>query len=405
MKIQPQTSYILHALSPHATQGAWNPHDKRTCGVFREFSRDPSDHIYIHIPFCHRVCPYCAFYKHTPGSTNLRAFVRAVVTEAKQRLPKGCAPLTLYFGGGTPSMLSPTHLQLLTDGLQEQIDLSRLREWSLEANPATFTAAKVRQWRELGISRVSLGAQSFDPHLLRILGREHSPEDIAESVHMLREEGNMRVNIDLMFCLPGQSVPQWQCTLEAALALQPDHISTYSLTLEPDTPFAHRFSPTREEDDVAFYSLSHDLLTAAGYRHYEVSNYARTDEDRSLHNLSCWRGESYVGLGPSACGTLDNTRYTNIRDTGKYIDALAQGNLPEESRELLTPEMKRTERIALGLRTDEGIPLSLLREGDKTILLPALLRENLATTTPDGGCLKLTPAGFLLADEIALRLM
>ena len=365
-----------------------------------------AEHIYIHIPFCHRICPYCAFYKHTPGATDLRGFVEAIVTEAKLRLPEGAAPRTLYFGGGTPSMLSPTHLRLLVDGLHSHLDLTQLEEWSFEANPATFTSTKVQQWRMLGITRVSLGAQSFDPLILRILGREHSPKDIAESVHMLREEGGMRVNIDLMFCLPGLSQQDWRSTLEQAIALKPEHISTYSLTLEPGTPFAASpISTPTEDEEVLSYTLAHDLLSAAGYRHYEVSNYAFGENERSLHNLSCWRGEQYVGLGPGACGTLESTHYMNEPDTNGYIDALSQGALPTGTQENITPEMHRTELISLGLRTDEGISLALLREKDQREVIPMLLREGLANISKDDMRLSLTPKGYLLADEIALQLI
>lgn len=362
-----------------------------------------TEHIYVHIPFCHRVCPYCAFYKHTPGATNIRAFVEAVANEAQLRLPEGAAPQTLYFGGGTPSMLSPTHLRLLVDGLRRHLDLSHLEEWSFEANPATFTAAKVRQWRTLGITRVSLGAQSFAPLVLRILGREHQPADIGQSVSMLREEGGMQVNIDLMFCLPRLSLSGWRHALEQTVALHPEHISTYSLTLEPGTPFASSFthSPT-EDEEVRSYTMAHDLLSSAGYRHYEISNYAMNEHARSLHNLACWRGEDYIGLGPGACGTVRGVRYENVHDTSLYIQALAQGQLPPGSAEELTPEQRRTELIGLGLRTDEGIPLSLIGQ-KRDALLHLLEEEGLCCIEADR--VRLTPRGFLLADEIATQLI
>ncbi len=358
-----------------------------------------AEHIYIHIPFCHRVCPYCAFYKHTPGATNMRGFVQALVDEAQLRLPCAAAPQTLYFGGGTPSMLSPTHLQLLIDGLQQRLDFSQLREWTLEANPATFTASKVRHWRKLGITRVSLGAQSFLESELLFLGRDHSPADIARSVHLLREEGGMQVNIDLMFCLPNQSAAAWKHSLEQALACRPDHISTYSLTLEPGTPFATLTAPG-EETQVQLYSLAHDLLTSADFRHYEVSNYARSASARSLHNLSCWRGEDYTGLGPGACGTVRGVRYENAHDTARYIASLAQGQLPPGSASPLFPAQRRTELIALGLRTDEGIPLSLIPP-DRLPILPSLVSEGLCSLSPTRLCP--TPRGLLLADELALQ--
>ncbi len=298
-------------------------------------------------------------------------------------------------------MLSPTHLQQLVDGLREHLDFSQLREWSLEANPATFTSSKARHWHELGISRISLGAQSFDPGELRFLGREHSPAQIRESVSLLREVGIPQVNMDLIFCLPHQSANTWRNTLEQAVACEPDHLSTYNLTPEPGTPFAKLPTP-EEEKQVRLYAMAHDILTAAGFRHYEISNYARSASTRSLHNLSCWQGEDYTGLGPGACGTVHGVRYENAHDTMGYMNALAQGLLPPGSVEKLTPEQRRTELIGLGLRTDEGIPLSLIPE-NRSDLLHTLSSEGLCNLS--GSRLTLTPRGFLLADEIATQLL
>ena len=298
-------------------------------------------------------------------------------------------------------MLSPTHLQQLVDELREHLDFSQLHEWSFEANPATFTPAKARHWHELGISRISLGAQSFDPGELRFLGREHSPAQIRESVTLLREAGIPQVNMDLMFCLPNQSADTWKNTLEQAIACEPDHLSTYSLTLEPETPFADLCAP-EEEEQVRLYAMAHDMLTAAGFRHYEISNYARSASTRSLHNLACWQGEDYTGLGPGACGTIHGVRYENAHDTTGYMTALAQGLLPPGAVEKLTPEQRRTELIGLGLRTDEGIPLSLIPE-NRSDLLHILCSEGLCKLS--GSRLILTSRGFLLADEIATRLL
>lgn len=361
-------------------------------------------HLYIHVPFCNKICPYCAFYKHRLGHTDIRGYVNGVIAEAKLRLPQGYKPRTIYFGGGTPSMLSPTHLNNLVNGLKEQIDFSEVKEWSFETNPATFTPAKVEQWVKLGITRVSLGAQSFEPDLLQLLGREHTPEQIAHSVHMLRDAGMPQVNLDLMFSLPGQSVEQWRHTLQEAIALQPNHISTYNLTYEEDTAFFESYGADAgdEETDVAMFTLADELLTSAGYRHYEISNYARGGAV-SHHNLACWRGEDYYGLGPGACGTVGNIRYRNTENTPTYIAALAQGQLSEAERELLPPEARRAELLGLQLRTDEGLPPGLIRAQDADFIA-MLQTEGLATQTPEGKLL-LTLKGRLLADEIATGLM
>ena len=333
----------------------------------------------------------------------MRAFIAAVVREAELRLPPGFAPDTIYFGGGTPSMLSPKHLDDLVAGLRTWLDTAHVREWSFEANPATFTAAKVEHWRSLGINRVSLGAQSFEPELLRMLGREHSAEQIAESVRLLRAAGMEQVNIDLMFCLPGQTPAQWRHSLDEALALEPDHLSTYSLTLEEDTPFYSACPPPAEEQEAELYTIAHEQLTKAGFRHYEVSNYARGDGARSEHNLAYWRGADYYGLGPGACGTVNNVRYMNAPSTPLYSHALAEGKLPPGSQEVLTEQDRITELLGLQLRTDEGVPLGKF-SADQAPVLRMLREEGLAYTTPTSR-LVLTPRGLLLADEIAVQLM
>lgn len=361
-------------------------------------------HLYIHVPFCNKICPYCAFYKHRLGNTDIRGYVNGVIAEAKLRLPHGCKPSTVYFGGGTPSMLSPTHLNTLVNGLKEHIDFTEVKEWSFETNPATFTPAKVEQWVKLGINRVSLGAQSFEPDLLKLLGREHGPEQIAHSVRMLREAGMPQVNLDLMFSLPGQTIEQWQHTLQEAVALQPNHISTYNLTYEEDTAFFHAYGADAgdEETDVAMFTMADELLTSAGYRHYEISNYA-VGGAVSHHNLACWRGEDYYGLGPGACGTVNNIRYRNTENTATYIESLKQGQLSEAEREILTPEARRAELLGLQLRTDEGLPPELIR-GQDSDFVAMLLSEGLAEKSADGRLL-LTLNGRLLADEIATGLM
>lgn len=360
--------------------------------------------LYIHIPFCHRICPYCAFFKHTPGRTDMRGFAEAVAAEAALRLPPGFAPTTMYCGGGTPSMLSPTHLELMVRGLREVVDFSRLREWSFEANPATLTPAKVRQWRELGITRVSLGVQSFEPSLLNLLGRTHTPEQVAADVALLRAEGIPQVNIDLMFSLPGQSEAQWAHTLEAALALEPEHISTYNLSYEEDTDFFRHYGAEAgdEEADVALFRLTEQTLTAAGYRHYEISNYAR-EGCRSLHNLACWRGADYAALGPGAVGSWQGLRYRNAEDTPAYIAALKAGALPPHESERVSPEARRTELLGLMLRTDEGLPAAMLRPQDAPFL--ELLQEQGLAYRGGEGRLFLSSQGRLVADEIAVGLM
>jgi len=354
---------------------------------------------YLHIPFCHRVCPYCSFYKHTPGGTEIGRFIDALLAEAQQRLLG--TPRSLYFGGGTPSMLSPVHLRKLFHGLAELIDFETLDEVTFEANPATFDHTKATLFRELGVRRVSLGIQSFAPHVLDTLGREHSPEEAAESVRTLRSAGMPSVNIDLMFSIPGLSLDDWRATLQTAIDLEPDHISAYNLTYEEDTEFFDSLKRgdlnASEDRDAEQFMLADEMLTAAGYEHYETSNYARP-RHHSSHNRGYWRGEDYIGLGPSAVSTVAAQRSTNVADTDRYTRMIEQvGNAVVETEEL-TPEQLRLERIALLLRTTEGVPLDLLDSS----LLPRLIESGLGKT--HNGNFSLTRQGSALVDPIAAEL-
>ena len=359
--------------------------------------------LYLHIPFCHRVCPYCSFYKHTPGDTPIGSFVDALAAEAKSRITEN--PRTIYLGGGTPSMLSPGHLTRLFTALHDTVDFSKLDEVTLEANPATFDAAKAKLFRELGVTRVSLGIQSFTPHVLEILGREHSVAQASESVSILREAGIPSVNIDLMFSIPGQSKDDWQKTLEHAILLNPDHISAYNLTYEEDTAFFEslRRGEMRENEDhdAEFFHLADELLTSAGFDHYETSNYARPGH-HSSHNQGYWRGEDYLGLGPSAVSTLGSIRSKNVPDTAMYVSQItAIGNALAES-ETLDAEARRLERIALGLRTRDGIALGLLSP-DAIARARYLADEGLARI--EGDRLVLIHHGRALVDPIAAELV
>ncbi len=362
--------------------------------------------LYLHIPFCHRVCPYCSFYKHTPGGTPVGVFVDALTEEARRRLGEAAvAPRTLYLGGGTPSMLSPRHLTRLFAALHGILDFPRLDEVTLEANPATFDLEKARLFRELGVTRVSLGIQSFSPQVLETLGREHDPAQADESVSILRAAGIPEINIDLMFSVPGQSEGDWLASLQRAVRLDPGHLSAYNLTYEEDTAFFESLRrgevSIREDIDARFFHLADDYLTSEGFDHYETSNYARSGR-RSSHNQGYWRGEDYLGLGPSAVSTLGDVRSKNIADTAAYITRIqAIGHAMVES-ETLDSEARRLERVALGLRTSEGIALDLLTTEGR-MRAATLVEEGLARIA--GGRVILIHHGRALVDPIVAELV
>jgi len=370
-------------------------------------------HIYVHIPFCARICPYCAFYKDLLDRSQTSRFCEALLreldnwvgtpgcgTRSAQRADRTIVPSTIYFGGGTPTALNIAQLELLLHGFHETLDLSRLVEWTIEANPGSVSARKATLLKKFGVNRISLGVQSWDEELLKLLGREHNASQAEESFQILRDAGFTNINVDLMFGLPGQTVARWRRTLEKTIALQPEHISTYCLTYEEDTEFflRHARGEFRQDPDAdsEFFEMTMAILEDAGYGHYEISNYARPGFE-SAHNRAYWLGEDYLGIGPSAVSTIRNLRWQNICDYRIYIDRVLASKSPRSTSENLTDEMKRAERIALGLRTRDGIPSSELkhfpRQIDELIAL-GLLRKSKYNFL-------LTPKGKALADSVA----
>jgi oxygen-independent coproporphyrinogen-3 oxidase len=380
-------------------------------------------HIYVHIPFCARICPYCAFYKDLLDPSQTWRFCEAVLQELEQcqggaisslsqrnnavGLPRRSGsrrsllrPSTIYFGGGTPTALNVAHLELLLRGFQETLDLSQLVEWTMEANPGSVSARKATLLKKFGVNRISLGAQSWDDELLKLLGREHNARQAEESFRILRAAGFTNINIDLMFGLPGQTIDQWRTSLEQTIALQPEHISTYCLTYEEDTEFFVRYTCGEFRQDVEadadFFEMTMAIMEDAGYEHYEISNYARAGFE-SVHNRGYWLGKDYLGVGPSAVSTIGMQRWKNVCDYRAYINQVLSGQSPRESVENLTKEMKRTERIALSLRSRDGVPASELKafpqQTDELIGLGLLERSN--------GAFVLTRKGKVLADSVA----
>ena len=358
-------------------------------------------HLYVHIPFCARICPYCAFYKELLDRSETPRFCEAILAELHQ-IPRErpLLPKTIYFGGGTPTALTTQQLQFLLGGFRDTLDLSQLREWTLEANPGSVSPRKAALLRELGVTRISLGVQSWDDDLLKLLGREHRADHLRDSFQIIRDAGFSNINVDLMFGLPGQTLEQWRASLEKTVTLRPEHISTYCLTYEEDTEFfvRHARGELKQDDDenAEFFQMTMSILEAAGFEHYEISNYARPGF-RSLHNQAYWSGADYLGIGPSAFSTIGLSRWQNVCDFRGYAGAILSGKSAIASVEELTPAMKRAERIALGLRTDVGIMEDLL--GQFPNQTREFVRLGLLAKTQDN--FVLTRAGKALADSVA----
>ncbi len=368
-------------------------------------------HVYVHIPFCARICPYCAFYKELLDRSQTQRFCEAIIHELEtHRLATASSseggqdrklrPTTIYFGGGTPTALTSAQLEFLLRGFHDQLDLSDLIEWTIEANPGSVSATKAALLRRLGINRISVGVQSWDDALLRLLGREHDAKQAEQSFEVLRGAGFSNINVDLMFGLPGQTLEQWRETLTRTLSLRPEHISTYCLTYEEDTEFFLRHSRGEfhqdSDADAEFFELTMSMLESAGYEHYEISNYARPGF-QSAHNRAYWSGENYLGIGPSAFSTVGMTRWQNVADFRRYSALALAGNSTVGTVEQLTEEMKRAEKIALSLRTEDGAPGGLLDpfpEAAREFVRLGLLRKA-------KGNFVLTRAGKALADSVA----
>lgn len=362
---------------------------------------DPIRHLYVHIPFCARICPYCAFYKTRANHSETERFCDALLRELAAKSDEfEIIPETIFFGGGTPTALTTAQLELVLRGFREHLDLSALREWTMEANPGSVSARKASVLKQLGGNRLSLGVQSWDDDLLKLLGREHDSKQAEESFGILRGAGFENINLDLMFGLPGQTIEQWRATLEKTIALQPEHISAYCLTYEEDTEFflRHARGEYRQSSDAdaEFFEMTMSILPEAGYEHYEISNYARPGFS-SRHNRAYWSGEDYLGIGPSAFSTVGRQRWQNMADHREYADRVFDCRSCIEKIEELTPEMRRTETIALGLRTREGISAATLesftKEAREFVELGLLRHAN--------GHFVLTRAGKSLADSVA----
>ena len=357
------------------------------------------EHLYIHIPFCPNICPYCAFYKESAGRERVEGFLDALLLESRLWAPR-LRPRTIFFGGGTPSALSIPQFEKLLGGLRDQLDLSALQEWTIEMNPATVAADKASLLRGFGINRVSMGVQSWDDAVLKSLGRTHDAEKAEESFQVLRAAGFDNRSIDLIFGVPGQSLDSWRQSLERSLRLAPEHLSAYGLTYEEDTEFFRKLSRGEMSPDEGLeadqFELTSALLGAAGYLQYEVSNYSLPGR-QSLHNSAYWSGKDYLGLGPSAFSTVGARRWRNIRETGIYSETTVAGKTAVDFEEKVTEALKQSERAAFGMRTLEGLPLGEALAWEKE--LSDLEQGGLVVRTQERWLL--TPRGRLLADSVA----
>lgn len=374
--------------------------------------------LYVHVPFCFHKCHYCDFYSITRQTHQRMArFVDLLLAEASlwRDSPLALRPQTLFFGGGTPSLLPRDEMARLIEGLHQRFDLCAVREWTVEVNPATADLEYLRMMRSRGVDRLSFGAQSFEPSELRTLERHHDSADVARAVSLAREAGFERLSLDLIYAIPGQSIQSWRGSLVQALALSTEHLSCYGLTYEPNTPLAvrrrlGRVSPAPEDLELEMFREARRLLAEAGRPAYEVSNYAIPGRE-SLHNLGYWRGESYLGLGPAAASHLQGRRFRNQPHLGRWEQAVQAGRMPVIEYEHLTQRQRAGELAMLNLRLARGIERAdfiartgvdareLFSDAISRLTAAGLLQEQ------EDGRIQLTDKGWNVADGVAAELL
>jgi putative oxygen-independent coproporphyrinogen III oxidase len=320
---------------------------------------NPSTGIYIHIPFCQSKCPYCDFYSVTDLS-RIPDYLTALQAEMRMTADSGTRADTLYIGGGTPSVLTPGQMGQIVDWAAAYFNLTPTAEMTLEINPATATARDLQDYAAFGFNRLNIGVQSFSDRNLSFLGRRHNADQALAAIKAGMDAGFSNIGFDLMFGLPEQTAGAWKNDLLQAIRLAPKHLSCYLLSYESHTPLhadlqAGRFMPLSDFHSADLFRMAHDFLGAAGYEHYEVSNYARGSRWRSNHNQKYWNFAPYIGLGPSAHGCCLPRRWWNHRSLDSYLEAISKGLTPRADEETLSDEQQLIEALYLGLRQFDGI--------------------------------------------------
>jgi oxygen-independent coproporphyrinogen-3 oxidase len=367
--------------------------------------------IYIHVPWCRSICSYCDFDRQAHAFELIPEYVAALVDDIRRQ--PAVSIHSIFFGGGTPSLLSPIQIETILTACWSQFRPIQTVEVTLEANPCDLDAERVASYVAAGINRFSLGLQSFDDGLLRLLGRRHSAAQAAYAVHQARAGGAANLSFDLMYALPGQSPQHWRETLERALQLRPDHLSAYLLTIDKSVPLGRRVSRGRlslPEDDkvVEMYEDAQRLLGLAGYEQYEISNWARPGR-ACRHNLTYWRDEPYLGFGAGAASSFGGRRYKNSPDPAVYIRAVANRQAALVEDELSDLQIAAQDYVALSLRLREGLDLEQFASRFGTELIEAggrdlsdLLEAQILQL--QGRRLRIGDEHLLISNEIILRL-
>lgn len=370
--------------------------------------------LYVHVPFCPYKCYYCDFATSPYAPALVQGFLDCVRREAGAYASVSNPLTSIYVGGGTPSLLSAREMHALLRAMRTTFDVEDGAEVTVEVNPETVDASKLAAYRDAGVTRLSIGVQSADDETLAALGRDHTFEQSSLAVATARELGFTSVSIDLIFGLPAQDSQAWASTLAAGLALDPDHISLYGLTVEPKTvfDFMRRRDELRvpsDDEQADMYAAAIDAASGAGYRHYEISNFARPGHE-SRHNMTYWADEPYVGLGPSACGYVGGRRYGNVRGTKSYMQRVTAGRPVVVDEERLEGIAARSQTLVLGLRRLDGVDRAEYRARHGRDVLddfatPIAFLQGVGLIDVSEGAVRLTRRGVLLSNEVFVRLL
>jgi oxygen-independent coproporphyrinogen-3 oxidase len=382
---------------------------------------DPrADHLafYIHIPYCVKRCGYCDFNTYTPAELRIqssldvisRDYIDLLVQEIETaaRVSNAQYVPTIFFGGGTPTLMQATDLGRVLDSIREHFTLTPDCEVTIEANPDTVTPELLASLRDIGINRISMGMQSAVPHVLEVLDRTHNPANVEKAVRAAREAGFDEVSVDLIYGSPGESMQDWEASLDAALALPITHISAYALIVEEGTKLAARVKRGElvmpDDDETADkYILADNKFREAGMQWYELSNWSKPGSE-CKHNLLYWYGENCWGAGPGAHSHIDGRRWWNVKHPGTYKEKILASGDPTLDSEVLTPSQRETERLLLHIRLPQGITRASLDVKQVASLEPFLRDGHLSRDAWESGFVTLTQSGRLLADRIVLDL-
>lgn len=371
---------------------------------------------YVHVPFCTVRCGYCDFNTYTAGElrgATQQQYVEAVLAEvalARAVLPEAPPLSTVFFGGGTPTLLPAEDQGRILTALDQAFGLTDDAEVTTEANPESVTPESLRALRASGVNRISFGMQSAVPHVLQMLDRTHTPGRVQQVVAEARSAGFDSVSVDLIYGTPGETLTDWRTSLEAALALDPDHVSAYALIVEPGTALARRIARgelVAVDDDLQadMYLLADQLLGAAGLPWYEISNWARSPLQRCRHNLGYWHSDNWWGFGPGAHSHVGGVRWWNVKHPRAYAERLASGSSPALAREVLDAETRRVEQVLLEVRLATGLDTEVLDAAGRSQAATMVDEGLLEATAWASDRLVLTLQGRLLADLVVRRLL